>query len=78
MMPIKEGYFWAKWRIKAEGTADENEPANGDWEIVQVVENCQDEKDPEHLMVMVLGVEKWQSLENFVWGEAIKDKAEGK
>ena len=42
---------------------------------MHVVVNCLDPKDPEHLMVMVPGVEKWQSLENFFWGQEVKRAA---
>lgn len=68
--PHKEGFWWAKWKLKCHGTADEDEaPSPAEWEVMHVVENCSDETDPEWLMVMVPGVEKWQPLENFFWGE---------
>lgn len=68
MIPKKEGFYWGQWRIKAEGTADEDEHiAVYEWEVMHVVENCNNEDDPEFLMVMVPGVGKWQPLENFYW-----------
>ena len=67
-VPDKEGFWWGKWRIKAEGTSDPNDPPGNEWEVMHVVENTLDVDDDEHLMVMVPGVEKWQPLENFVWG----------
>jgi hypothetical protein len=70
-VPTAEGFYWALWRIKAEGTADESEPPGQEWEVMHVVENCLEETDPEFLMVMVPGVEKWQALENFIWGDEV-------
>lgn len=68
-MPKAEGFYWGKWKIAAEGTRDENEacPSN-EWEVMHVVENCNDPTSDEFLMVMVPGVGKWQPLENFFWG----------
>lgn len=71
LLPCKEGFYWAKWRIKDAGTEDENEPCSDVWEIVQVFVNCQDEKDKEYLRVFVGGVGRSQSLENFYWGEEV-------
>jgi hypothetical protein len=68
LVPRTAGFYWAKWRIKDEGTVDENESPGDEWEVMHVVTNCIDEDDPEYLMVMVPGVAKWQSIENFVWG----------
>ncbi len=69
--PNKEGFYWAKWRIKDAGTEDENEPCSDTWEVVQVFENCNDEKSDEYLRVFVGGVSRSQSLENFYWGAKI-------
>ncbi len=68
-IPSEEGFYWAKWRIAADGTleGDELTPCN-EWEVVQVNVNCIDQDDPEHLSVSVAGVEQVQWLENFVWG----------
>lgn len=71
-IPKYAGFFWGKWRIKAKGTLDENESTGNEWEVMHVVENCIDKDDPEHLMVMVPGVSKWQSVENFFWGDEVK------
>jgi len=84
MMPTKEGFYWGKWRIKADDTylcrvcgktspanEDVNEPPGDEWEVMHVVENGDDPTDDEFLMVMVPGVSSWQPLENFVWGEAV-------
>lgn len=71
LIPRSKGFYWGKWRIKVEGTADENERSGDEWEVMHVVENCIDNNDPEFLMVMVPGVEKWQPLENFVWGVVV-------
>lgn len=77
-LPEKEGFYWAKWKICDEGTADEHcfKP-HDDWEVVQVFINggCDDE-DPDYFRVFVGGVEKTQSLENFFWGkEVVRDVA---
>jgi hypothetical protein len=70
-LPKAAGFYWGKWRIKDEGTVDEDESPGDEWEVMHVVVNCIDEDDPEYLMVMVPGVAKWQSIENFVWGERV-------
>ena len=70
-IPKAKGFYWGKWRIKDPGTVDENESPGNEWEVMHVVVNCIDEDDPEYLMVMVPGVAKWQSLENFVWGPEV-------
>lgn len=71
MVPTKPGFYWAKWRIAAAGTADNGEGCMGtdaDWEVVEVWENSLDTSDDEYLMVHVPGVEKGQSIDNFYWG----------
>jgi hypothetical protein len=70
-LPTAEGFYWGVWRVKAEGTADENEAPGFEWEVMHVIENCIDEADPEFLMVMVPGVQKWQPLQNFIWGDEV-------
>jgi hypothetical protein len=71
LVPSGPGFYWGQWRIKDEGTEDEDEAPGKEWEVMHVVTNCIDEDDPEYLMVMVPGVAKWQSLENFVWGSQV-------
>lgn len=67
--PKAPGFYWAKWKIKSPGTAEEDDaPWGQDWEVVDVFENCIDQTDDEYLMVHVSGVEKAQALENFFWG----------
>lgn len=73
MKPKKAGHYWARWKIKSPGTAEEDDPPSGQWEVVQVFENCIDETDDEYLMVAVAGVERSQSLENFFWGERVPE-----
>lgn len=68
-LPNKEGFWWGKWRIKANGSADMDDGPGDEWEVMHVVENCSDTDHPNWLMVMVPGERKWQPLENFVWGE---------
>jgi hypothetical protein len=68
-VPEKEGFYWGRWTKKGPGTADPDDPPNDqEWEVMHVVQNSLDAKD---LMVMVPGVEKWQPLENFIWGREI-------
>jgi hypothetical protein len=71
LVPSGPGFYWGQWRIKDEGTEDEDEAPGKEWEVMHVVTNCIDKDDPEYLMVMVPGVAKWQSLENFVWGSQV-------
>lgn len=71
MAPKAPGHYWARWRIKAAGTADEDDPPGGAWEVVQVFVNCIDPDDDEYLMVAVPGVERSQPIENFYWGAMV-------
>lgn len=66
--PTEAGYYWADWRICADGTEDEElfTPAiNGPPEIVEVWEN-----DPGELLVTVGGYRRSQTLDSFVWRSA--------
>lgn len=70
-VPTKPGFYWAKWRSAAPGTADNGEPCRGadaEWEVVEVWENSLDPSDEEHLLVHVGGVAKAQGLHRFEWG----------
>lgn len=69
--PTKPGHYWARWRIKSPGTAEEDDPPSAQWEVVQVFENCIDPNDDEYLMVAVAGVERSQAIENFFWGDLV-------
>lgn len=71
MKPTGPGHYWARWRIKDAGTAEEDDPPQGNWEVVQVFVNCIDPDDEEYLMVAVPGVERSQSIDNFFWGELV-------
>ncbi len=67
--PNGKGFFWAKWRVASEGTADSDELTPSDrWEVVHVFENGLEQDEPEFLMAFVLGVDQVQALENFIWG----------
>lgn len=68
-LPTTPGHYWARWRIKSPGTAEEDDAPSGMWEIVQVFQNCIDETDDEWLMVAVPGVERSQSIQDFFWGD---------
>jgi hypothetical protein len=75
-MPMKPGYYWAKWRIAADGTheGDQQTPCDT-WEVVQVNANSIDWIDDptanEALSVSVPGVQKTQWPDCFVWGEFV-------
>lgn len=62
-VPTKAGYYWAKWRIPADGThGGKNLCPSDTWEIVEVWENTIDPapKDDEALAVSVHGVRETQ------------------
>lgn len=69
-LPDEPGFYWAKWRICDEGTVDEAvfQP-NNHWEVVEVLDEFSGDKLPSR--VFVAGVEKSQSIENFVWARPI-------
>jgi hypothetical protein len=69
-LPTKAGFYWAKWKIAADGTRDiEDFQASDRWEVVEVVVNHIDRDNPEHLLVSVSGVERGQPLDGFFWGD---------
>lgn len=72
-IPMKPGYYWAKWRIAADGTREGDELTPSDtWEIVQVNMNDDDRPESgEYLSVSVPGVEKTQWRDCFVWGHFV-------
>lgn len=67
-IPTKPGFYWAQWRIIDDGSSTEGTPPIGEWEVVQIFENCLDPTDPEYLRVFVGGEARSQSPENFFWG----------
>lgn len=72
-LPGKPGYYWAKWRIAAEGTHEGELMCPFDtWEIVQVQANdvnwADDPTADEALTVLVPGVRETQWPDCFVWG----------
>lgn len=76
-IPLKPGYYRAKWRIPSDDTPEEYHsslPCNN-WEIVQVNPNAVDwQDDPnqdEALSVSIPGVSATQWRDCFVWGEFI-------
>lgn len=73
MTPTNPGHYWARWRIKSPGTAEEDDPPSAQWEVVQVFENCIDDTDYQYLRVAVAGVERSQDIENFHWGERVPE-----
>ena len=64
-LPTVKGFYWAKW-VKIEG-GEPDDYLTGKPEVVEVFENCIDEKDDEFLRVFVTGFSKSQSPENFEW-----------
>ena len=67
--PSRPGFYWAQWRTAEAGTQDEGDlPPADTWDVVDVVENHMDPQKPEYLIVMVVGVSRAQSIENFIWG----------
>ena len=81
--PLKPGYYWAKWKIPADGTHEGIDLCPSDeWEIVQVNANRvdwkSDPKDDEALSVSVAGVRETQWRDCFVWGEFVAALAAGK
>lgn len=81
-MPMKPGYFWAQWRIPAEGTHEGVELCPSfKWEIVQVNSNQVDwERNPaevEALSVSVCGVRETQWRDCFVWGDFVAPLTKG-
>ena len=72
-MPTKPGYYWAKWRIAADGTHEGDELTPSDfWGIVEVNENAPGQPEhPEYLSVAVPGVRETQWPDCFVWGDFV-------
>lgn len=68
MTPTIPGFYWAKWRSAAPGTADSCAGADAEWEVVVVWENGPDPDSPEHLLAHVGGIAKAQGLHRFEWG----------
>lgn len=75
-IPTKEGFYWGRWHTACPGTADEGDCCMGtEWEVHHVVTNDFDPDAPDHLMVMVPGVAKWQPLDAFEWGPEVSREA---
>lgn len=76
-LPTKEGFYWGQWLKPSPSTADRDEDVwpQPEWEVHHVVVNNMDPKAPEHLMVMVPGVQAWQSIESFMWGPHVAKPA---
>ncbi len=70
--PNKEGHYWAKWQIAADGTMDGDEltPAP-DWEVVQINDNNGEPGTLEELSVSVPGVREVQWRDCFLWGPRV-------
>jgi hypothetical protein len=68
-VPKKAGFYWAVWLTPTHGTRDGAElTPSSEWEVVYVFENGMSASDQEYLRVLVAGVEKSQSIEDFRWG----------
>lgn len=83
--PTREGFYWAKWKFATPGTdtclhcgkpnsewETESPISLTDWEPVEVFENCGDARKGDLFRVQVGGVNKSQSIEDFVWGPEIE------
>ena len=71
-IPLKPGYYWAKWRIPAPDTHEgELQTPSNNWEIVQVNDNNGDPQEDEGLSVSVPGVRETQWRDCFVWGDFV-------
>ena len=75
--PRKPGYYWAQWRVAADGTHEGDQLVPGGWEIVQVNANHVhwqgDPEEDESLSVSVPGVRETQWRDDFWWGEFVSD-----
>ncbi len=70
--PSSPGFYWARQIAVDPGTRDEDEfEPMSKFEPVDVFENHYDDSVPDRLRVLVLGIEKSQSLANFEWGAPI-------
>lgn len=68
--PKEPGFYWAKWRDADPLTRDGDELTPSEkWEPVEVFDN--NGEGSEQLRVEVGGVERSQSIENFLWGDKI-------
>lgn len=71
-MPQKPGFYWAKL-VHPANMPEGEDWKSSDWEVVEVIENCIDETDPEYLGVFVPGISPMQWRPDFIWGpEVIK------
>lgn len=68
--PKAEGFYWAKWKIADDGTvgADDGALDPNRWEVVDVFRNHLGDDPAGRWRVLVPGVQRSQSLENFYWG----------
>lgn len=77
-IPLKPGYYWAKWKLPSEGTYEGSLQTLSDfWEIVQVWPNSvdwyQNPREDEALLVSIPGVRESQERDGFFWGELVAD-----
>ncbi|WP_193188863.1 hypothetical protein [Nisaea sediminum] len=67
-IPTAEGWYFAKWRVATDGTRDGDELTPSDSiDCVQVVLNTVDPTSRDRFRAFVVGVERSQSLDGFVW-----------
>lgn len=70
--PSSPGFYWARQIAVDPGTRDESEfEPMPKFEPVDVFANHDDDAAPDRLRVLVPGIEKSQSLDNFEWGAPI-------
>lgn len=70
-VPERPGFYWARWMSAELGTRDGDIiTPDAAWLVVQVFENAEVGR-PDHLLVLVPGVEVGQALVNFEWGSGL-------
>lgn len=70
-VPQVRGFYWAKWCIPEDGTADEGKFVRTNcWEVVEVHAALGETDDD--FRVSVTGVERTQSVENFIWAKPVQ------
>jgi len=77
-IPLKPGYYWAQWRLAADGTHEGGElTPSTTWGIVQVNANHMlwedNPAEDEALSVSVPGVRETQWRDGFVWGDFVAE-----
>lgn len=71
---LTPGYYWAQWRIAADGTHEGDDlTPSFTWVIVQVNDNNGEPGSAEEFSVAVPGVRETQWPDCFIWGRRVAD-----